>query len=35
MTGKSCSPNTVQWTYDNWAAVNGVVTGLIRQGSDT
>lgn len=35
LTGKSCSPNTVQWTYDSWAAVNGVVTGLVRQGSDT
>lgn len=35
LTGKACSPNTVQWTYDSWAAVNGVAEATVRQGGDT
>ncbi|HKQ64841.1 MAG TPA: ABC transporter substrate-binding protein, partial [Methylomirabilota bacterium] len=23
LTGKSCSPNTIHWTYDTWALANG------------
>ena len=35
LTGKACSPNTVQWTYDSWAAVNGVVSATVRTGGNT
>src|SRR4030095_1925816 len=26
LTGRQCSPNTVHWTYDNWALANGTGT---------
>lgn len=32
LTGKACSPNTVQWTYDTWAEANGVTRALIQEG---
>jgi branched-chain amino acid transport system substrate-binding protein len=32
MTGKSCSPNTVQWTYDTYATGNVVARALVAQG---
>lgn len=35
LTGKACSPNTIQWTYDSWAAVNGVASATVRTGGDT
>ncbi len=35
LTGKACSPNTVQWTYDSWAAVNGVASATVQSGGDT
>ena len=35
LTGKACSPNTVQWTYDSWAAVNGVTSATVKQGGDS
>ncbi len=35
LTGKACSPNTVQWTYDSWAAVNGVASATVKSGGDT
>lgn len=35
LTGKSCSPNTVQWTFDNWSLANGLVQAVIATGGDT
>lgn len=35
LTGKSCSPNTVQWTYDTWALAHGVASSLVRDGFST
>jgi branched-chain amino acid transport system substrate-binding protein len=32
MTGKSCSPNTIQWTYDTYATGNVVARALVAQG---
>lgn len=31
LTGKQCSPNTVQWTYDTWALANGTVRALLKR----
>src|SRR5690606_38363917 len=33
LSGKSCSPNTVQWLYDTWLQANGTATSLLNQGS--
>jgi branched-chain amino acid transport system substrate-binding protein len=35
MTGKACSPNTVQWTYDTYATGNVVARALVGQGEKT
>jgi len=35
LTGKRCSPNTVQWTFDNWSLANGLVRAVIATGGDT
>jgi len=35
LTGKSCSPNNVHWTYDTWALANGTAKAVIGQGGDT
>lgn len=35
LTGKRCSPNTVQWTFDNWSLANGLVRAVIETGGDT
>ena len=35
MTGKACSPNTVQWTYDTYATGNVVARALVAQGLKT
>jgi branched-chain amino acid transport system substrate-binding protein len=35
ISGKWCSPNHIQWTYDLWANANGVVRGLMSEGADT
>ena len=35
MTGKACSPNTVQWTYDTYATGNVVARALVAQGEKT
>jgi branched-chain amino acid transport system substrate-binding protein len=35
LTGKSCSPNTIQWTFDNWSLANGLVQAVIATGGDT
>ena len=32
LTGRACSPNTIQWTYDTWADANGVVGDLVGEG---
>jgi branched-chain amino acid transport system substrate-binding protein len=35
LTGKSCSPYTVHWTYDTWALANGTGSAMTKQGADT
>jgi branched-chain amino acid transport system substrate-binding protein len=35
ITGKYCTPNQIQWTYDLWANANSVVEGLLAAGADT
>jgi branched-chain amino acid transport system substrate-binding protein len=35
LTGKSCSPNTVHWTYDTWALANGTGNAIVKTGGDT
>lgn len=35
LTGKRCSPNTVQWTFDNWSLAHGLVQSVIATGGDT
>ncbi|MBN8928252.1 MAG: ABC transporter substrate-binding protein, partial [Rhodospirillales bacterium] len=35
LTGKYCSPNQIQWTYDLWSNSNGVTRGLVQDGRDT
>jgi branched-chain amino acid transport system substrate-binding protein len=32
LTGRQCSPNTVHWTYDNWALANGTGNAVVRSG---
>jgi branched-chain amino acid transport system substrate-binding protein len=32
LTGKACSPNTVQWTYDTWSQSNAIGTALVKVG---
>jgi len=32
LTGKFCSPNHIQWTYDLWANANGIAKGLVAAG---
>jgi len=34
LTGKACSPNTVQWTYDTWALANGTGKAVVKAGGD-
>jgi branched-chain amino acid transport system substrate-binding protein len=33
LTGASCSPNTVHWTYDTWALANGVAQAMVDRGA--
>src|SRR5258708_4317224 len=33
LTGKACSPNTVQWTYDTWLQSNPRGTTLVKAGN--
>ncbi len=33
LTGTKCTPNTVQWTYDNWALAHGLVNAASQQGA--
>jgi branched-chain amino acid transport system substrate-binding protein len=35
LTGEKCSPNTVQWTFDNWSLANSLVEGVIKTGGDS
>jgi branched-chain amino acid transport system substrate-binding protein len=35
LTGKSCSPNTIHWTYDTWALANGTGNAIVKTGGDT
>jgi len=35
LTGKACSPNTIHWTYDNWALANSTGKALVKSGGDT
>jgi branched-chain amino acid transport system substrate-binding protein len=35
LTGNACSPNTVHWTYDNWALANGTGKAIVQAGGDT
>jgi len=32
LTGKSCSPNTIHWTYDTYALANGTARAMVDQG---
>lgn len=32
LTGKACSPNTVQWTFDTWALANSTGKAVIERG---
>jgi branched-chain amino acid transport system substrate-binding protein len=35
ITGKSCSPYTVHWTYDTYANAHTVGSAIVKNGSDT
>jgi branched-chain amino acid transport system substrate-binding protein len=35
LTGKSCSPNTVHWTYDTWMLANGTGSAIVKTGGDS
>ncbi|HET6958284.1 MAG TPA: ABC transporter substrate-binding protein [Vicinamibacterales bacterium] len=35
LTGKACSPNTVQWTYDTWMLAHGTGGAIVKTGGDT
>jgi branched-chain amino acid transport system substrate-binding protein len=35
LTGQSCTPNTVHWTYDTWMLANGTGTAIVKTGGDT
>ncbi|MBM3548148.1 MAG: ABC transporter substrate-binding protein [Alphaproteobacteria bacterium] len=35
LTGNACSPNTVHWTYDNWALANGTAKAIVAAGGDS
>jgi branched-chain amino acid transport system substrate-binding protein len=35
LTGKSCSPNTIHWTYDTWMLANGTGSAIVKQGGNT
>jgi branched-chain amino acid transport system substrate-binding protein len=32
LTGRSCTPNTVHWTYDTWALANGTGKAVVQDG---
>jgi branched-chain amino acid transport system substrate-binding protein len=35
LTGKSCSPNGVHWTYDTYALAKGTATAVVKNGGDS
>jgi branched-chain amino acid transport system substrate-binding protein len=35
LTGDACTPNTVHWTYDNWALANGTAKASVQAGGRT
>jgi branched-chain amino acid transport system substrate-binding protein len=35
LTGDLCTPNTVHWTLDNWADINGTIAAVAAHGGDT
>lgn len=35
LTGKYCTPNQVQWTYDLWTNANATTRGLVQTGGDS
>jgi branched-chain amino acid transport system substrate-binding protein len=35
LTGKSCSPNSVHWTYDTWALAHGTGKAIVEAGKKT
>lgn len=35
LTGKSCTPNTIHWTYDTWELANGTGKEAVKAGNDT
>jgi branched-chain amino acid transport system substrate-binding protein len=35
LTGDACSPNTVHWTFDNFALANGTGRAIVQTGGDT
>ena len=32
LTGDACTPNTIHWTYDNWALANSTATAVMASG---
>jgi branched-chain amino acid transport system substrate-binding protein len=35
LTGKSCTPNTIHWTYDTYALANGTGKAVVKTGGDS
>ena len=35
LTGKYCTPNQIQWTYDLWGNANAITRGVVEAGGDT
>jgi branched-chain amino acid transport system substrate-binding protein len=35
LTGRACSPNTVQWVTDTWAIAHSTAAAMLRQGGDS
>ena len=35
LTGDACSPNTVHWTFDNYALANGTGSAIVATGGDS
>jgi branched-chain amino acid transport system substrate-binding protein len=35
LTGKYCTPNQIQWTYDLWSNSNAIAHGLVDAGGDS
>ena len=35
LTGKACSPNTINWTYVTWMLANGTGNAIVKTGGDS